>query len=151
MKKQRVFDNFYPLGMVKGNKNRVWLKNGSELRVKVNPTNNSRYVTINKSFNKIQHVNVDKLYNKLFKAKSVKSEFNSNYSKSELMYHNRSGYQAPLKGRDNIISTSGYFLMGKNIGKHVSDISTKSLQWYLDNFELKNNELIVVKEELKCR
>jgi len=151
-----TFHRLYNLGMVKGNKNKVYTKRGKQLTIKVNTKNNSRYVTLSKrKYNKLQHVNVDRLYFELFgKKRKVQEHFVlgcSDYSKSELRYQNNKGLQSPLKGRENIISVSGYFLKGKHRGKKVSDVSTENLKWYLENYGLRNNELIVVKEELNKR
>lgn len=151
-----TFHKLYNLGMVKGNKNKVYTKRGTELTIKVNSKNNSRYVTLSKrKYGKPQYLNVDKLYFELFLKRKGEVQQRvvgcSDYSKSELRDSNRKGLQSPLKGRDNLISVSGYFLKGKYKGKKVSVIPTENLKWYLENYGLRNNELIVVREELKRR
>lgn len=150
------FHRLYNLGMIKGNKNKVYTKRGTELTIKVNKTNGSRYVTLSKKkYGKPQYLNVDKLYFELFLKKREVQEQSvlgcSDYSKSELRYQNNKGLQSPLKGRDNIISVSGYFLKGKHKGKKVAVLPTNILKWYMENYGLRNNELIVVKEELRRR
>jgi len=151
-----IYHKLYNLGMVKGNKNKVYTKRGTQLTIKVNSKNNSRYVTLSKrKYGKPQYLNVDKLYFELFSKKRKVQEQNvlgcSDYSKSELRLQNNKGLQSPLKGRENLISVSGYFLRGKHKGKKVSDVSTDNLKWYLENYGLINNEVIVVKEELGKR
>ena len=151
-----IYHKLYNLGMVKGNKNKVYTKRGTELTIKVNKTNNSRYVTLSRrKYGKPQYLNVDKLYFELFSKKRKVQERNvlgcSDYSKSELRSQNNKGLQSPLMGRENLISVSGYFLKGKHRGKKVSDVSTDNLKWYLENYGLRNNELIVVREELEKR
>jgi|11_taG_2_1085331.scaffolds.fasta_scaffold77114_1 hypothetical protein len=151
------FHKLYNLGMAKGNKNKVFTKRGTQLTIKVNSKDNSRYVTLSKrKYNKPQYLNVDKLYFELFLKKKREVQERkvlgcSDYSKSELRDMNRYGIQSPLKGRDNLISVSGYFLRGKHRGKKVSVIPTNNLKWYLEEYGLKNNEVIVVREELKRR
>jgi hypothetical protein len=152
-----TYHKLYNLGMVRGNKNNVYTKRGTQLTIKVNNKDNSRYVTLSKrKYNKPQYLNVDKLYFELFVKKKREVQERkvlgcSDYSKSELRVQNNKGLQSPLKARENLISVSGYFLRGKHRGKKVSDVTVDNLKWYLENYGLKNNELIVVKEELAKR
>ena len=156
MTSKAKFHARYPLGMIEGNKNKVFTKRGKQLTIKHSKVNKSRYVTYG-SYKRVQHINVDKLYFELFLRKKREVQEQNVLGctdfkmKSVLRYETQKGYQAPLKGRDNLISVSGFFLRGKNKGKKVSELSTKALKWYMDNVDLRNNELIVMREELNKR
>ena len=144
-----------PLGMVKGNKDRVWLKNGKELRVIV--TGKGRYVRVSsRSYKGYKMYNVDRLYLEIHdtKKKALKYSYASevNSSKSALREANRtSSPYINNKARNPIISLSGYVLYGKHKGKKLKELSLEDLKWYIDNQNLNRNEMLEIDNELKRR
>ena len=141
------------LGMVKGNKNRVWLKNGKELTIKTYKS--GRFVRVS-NFKRYKQVNVDMLYMELYEPQKVKTKNEGKgaveFSKTDLKNQNQRGtYVASMKARSPIISLSGYILRGEDKGKKLKDLSLDKIQWLVDTQNLNKNEMYEVDTELKRR
>jgi len=154
--KEIKYHNRYPIGMIKGNKNQVFTKRGTELTIKVSKKDNSRYVTLTKSFSRLQYVNVDRLYMELFlkqkkSAKYTHANTQTIFSKGDLKQQNRKGVYITNQSRGNIISITGWILYGQHKGKKLSQLTDDELMWYVNNMQLKNNEEIEMNKELNKR
>ena len=142
-----------PLGMVKGNKNRVWLKNGKELTIKTYKS--GRFVRVS-HFRRYKQVNVDRLYMELHEPQKLKTKTEKQdqvvFSKTDLKYQNRRGtYVSSMKARSPIISMSGYILRGEHRGKHLRDLPLNTIKWFVDTQNLNKNEMYEVDAELRRR
>jgi hypothetical protein len=147
------FHKRLPLGMVKGNKNRVWLKNGKELTIKTYKS--GRFVRVS-HLKRYQQVNVDRLYMELHQPQKLKTKTEKQnqvvFSKTDLKYQNRRGtYLAGMKARSPIISMSGYILRGEHRGKHLRDLPLNTIKWFVDTQNLNKNEMYEVDAELRRR
>ena len=147
------FHTKLPLGMVKGNKNKVWLRNGSELTIKTYKS--GRFVRVSR-YKRYQQVNVDRLYMELHEPRKVKTKNKTrtqvDFSKTDLKYQNRRGdYVASMKARSPIISMSGYILRGEHRGKKLKDLSLDTIKWFVDTQNLNKNEMYEIDTEIKRR
>jgi len=147
------FHKRLPLGMVNGNKDSVWLKNGKELTVKTYKS--GRFVRVAR-FKGYRQVNVDMLYMELHEPHKVKTNNQGKdqvvFSKTDLKYQNRRGtYVSSHKARSPIISMSGYILRGEYKGKKLKDLKLDTIKWFVDTQNLNKNELYEVDRELKRR
>lgn len=147
------FHKRLPLGMVKGNKDRVWLKNGKELTIK--NYKSGRFVRVS-HFKRYKQVNVDMLYMELHEPQKVKTKNEGkevvDFSKTDLKYQNRKGTYVPsIKARSPIISMSGYILRGQYRGKHLRDLELDTIKWFMDTQNLNKNEMYEIDRELKRR
>jgi hypothetical protein len=147
------FHKRLPLGMVKGNKNRVWLKNGKELTIKTYKS--GRFVRVS-HFRRYKQVNVDRLYMELHEPQKLKTKTEKQdqvvFSKTDLKYQNRRGtYVSSMKARSPIISMSGYILRGEHRGKHLRDLPLNTIKWFVDTQNLNKNEMYEVDAELRRR
>jgi hypothetical protein len=147
------FHKRLPLGMVKGNKNRVWLKNGKELTIKTYKS--GRFVRVS-HFRRYKQVNVDRLYMELHEPQKLKTKTEKQdqvvFSKTDLKYQNRRGtYVSSMKARSPIISMSGYILRGEHRGKHLRDLPLNTIKWFVDTQNLNKNEMYEVDAELGRR
>jgi hypothetical protein len=158
--KEIKYHTIYPVGMIKGNKDQVFTKRGTELTIKVNQKDGSRYIILNRNFRKTQFVNVDKMYMQLFQktkrntaysGAESSSKTQTIFSRGDLKQQNRKGIFIPNQKRSNVISITGFILYGPNKGKKLSAISNDELTWYTTNMQLKNNELIEMNKELEKR
>lgn len=149
--KNITYHKIYPVGMVKGDRTKVYVKNGSELTVKKGK-DESRFVTF-RVYKGYKSVNVDSLYKDLFFSEKEKSPKQPTlFSKGDLKQQNRRGVFVPsANSRPNIISITGCMLYGRHIGKKLSELTNAELKWYNENFQLKNNEVIEMNKELKKR
>jgi hypothetical protein len=139
--------------MVKGNKNRVWLKNGKELTIKTYKS--GRFVRVS-HFRRYKQVNVDRLYMELHEPQKLKTKTEKQdqvvFSKTDLKYQNRRGtYVSSMKARSPIISMSGYILRGEHRGKHLRDLPLNTIKWFVDTQNLNKNEMYEVDAELRRR
>lgn len=147
------FHKRFPLGMVKGNKNRVWLKNGKELTIKTYKS--GRFVRVS-HFRRYQQINVDRLYMELHEPQKLKTKTQKinqiEFSKTDLKDQNRKGTYVPsMKARSPIISMSGYILRGEHRGKKLKDLSLDTIKWFVDTQNLNRNEMYEIDAELKRR
>ena len=150
MTPQVKFHNTYPLGMIQGNKFRVWYRNGKELTLKRGK--DGSYVNF-RHYNIWKNINIEKLHNEIFSKKKT-DKVKTIFSKGELLNHNRSGvYVPPANKSQPIISVSGYILRGSDKGKKLSQLSLERLTWYVENLgkTMGHNELIELDTELKKR
>lgn len=144
------FHSTYPLGMVQGNKYRVWYRNGKELTLKRGK--DGSYVNF-RHYNVWKNISIEKLHNEIFAQKKV-DKSKTIFSKGELLKQNRSGiYLSRANVSQPIISMSGYILRGSDKGKRLSELSLERLTWYVNNVgkSLSGNELIELDTEVKKR
>jgi hypothetical protein len=156
--KQINYHKHYPIGMIKGNKNQVFTKRGTELTIKVSQKDNSRYIVLNRSFNKVKFLNVDRLYLDLFDkkksdVKNTTTSVQTVFSKGDLKQQNRKGVYVPKKNTSPIISLSAYILKGSDKGKKLSELSLDRLNWYSQTFsvDMNCNELLELNTEISKR
>lgn len=141
------------LGMIKGNKDSVWLKNGKQLTI--HSYKSGRFVKVSR-LRGYKMVNVDSLYMELHEPHKVKTKNEGknqvDFSKTELKNQNRRGdYVASMKARSPIISMSGYILRGEYKGKKLKDLSLDTIKWFVDTQNLNKNEMYEIDTELKRR
>ena len=143
------FHKSLPIGMVEGNKYRVWLKNGKELTIQQSKKYGP-YVRF-RTYGGMKFITISKLYNEIFSEKRGSSA-QTIFSKRDLMNQNRKGTYLPsMNARVPIISMSGYILRGADKGRHLRDLSVEKISWYVDNHNLNANEMVEVDRELKRR
>ena len=147
--KQINYHKHYPIGMIRGNKNQVFTKRGTELTIKVSQKDNSRYIALNRSFNKLQFINVDRLYLDLFDkkksdVKNTTTSVQTVFSRGDLKQQNRKGVYVPTKSKSPLISLSAYILKGTDKGKKLSELSLDRLNCYNQTFssDMNCNELL---------
>ena len=142
------------LGMIKGNRNSVWLKKKDIKPLTVHNYAKGRFVKVNR-LSGYKMVNVDELYMKLFEPNKVSAKTamsDTKISKSQLRNENNKGFYEPNpKARNPIISISGYVLRGVNRGKKLKQLPLKDILWYVDNNNLNYNELTAINDELSRR
>ena len=147
------FHSKYKLGMIKGNKDSVWLKNGKQLTI--HSYKSGRFVRVS-YYKRYQQVNVDMLYMELHEPHKVKTKNEGknqvDFSKTDLKYQNRKGTYVPsMKARSPIISMSGYILRGEHKGKKLKDLELDTIKWFIDTQNLNKNEMYEIDTELKRR
>lgn len=142
------FHKSLPLGMIEGNKYRVWMKNGKELTIQQSKKYGP-FVRF-RTYGGLKFITINKLHSEIFKPKS--SSIKTDFRKSELVKQNHRGTYIPsMNTRVPIISMSGYILRGADKGKHLRDLSIEKISWYVDNQNLNHNEMVEVDRELKKR
>ena len=156
--KQINYHKHYPIGMIRGNKNQVFTKRGTELTIKVSQKDNSRYIALNRSFNKLQFINVDRLYLDLFDkkksdVKNTTTSVQTIFSRGDLKQQNRKGVYVPTKSKSPLISLSAYILKGTDRGKKLSELSLDRLNWYSQTLsaDMNCNELLELNTEISKR
>ena len=140
------------LGMIKGNKDSVWLKNGKQLTI--HSYKSGRFVKVSR-LRGYKMVNVDSLYMELHEPHKVKTKntsYQTDFSRTDLKYQNRRGTYVPsMKSRVPIISMSGYILRGEHKGKKLKDLELDTIKWFIDTQNLNKNEMYEIDSELKRR